>query len=154
MENMEETYLITIRLAFLPCFPYHFTIFFCIFQILSLFNLGFFHIFHIFSLFNLPFFHIFPIFSLFNLPNISENTVDENYYCNRRGRPREHPRALPITHARCHIFQGKPSGHYSTYLSFIFSLSFHYSTYFSSVFPNRFTIQLTFLPYFPYLFTI
>ena len=69
--------LFTLQLGFLPYFPYHFTIFFCIFQILSLFNfifhiisqfnLGFFHIFHIFSLFNLPFFHIFPIFSLFNL---------------------------------------------------------------------------------------
>jgi hypothetical protein len=31
-------YLITIRLAFLPYFPYHFTILFCIFQILSLFD--------------------------------------------------------------------------------------------------------------------
>jgi hypothetical protein len=36
-------------------FPYHFTIFFCIFHIFSLFNLLFFHNFHIFSLFNLPF---------------------------------------------------------------------------------------------------
>ena len=69
----------------LPYFPYHFTIFFCIFQILSLFNLGlflifhiisqfnlgFFHIFHILSLFNLPFFHIFPIFSLLYPPQQS-----------------------------------------------------------------------------------
>jgi hypothetical protein len=48
-------------------FPYHFTIFFCIFQIFSLFNLGFFHIFPIFSLFNLLFLCIFHLFSHFNL---------------------------------------------------------------------------------------
>jgi hypothetical protein len=40
--------------------------FFCIFHIFSLFNLGFFHICHIFSLFNLPFFHNFHIFSQFS----------------------------------------------------------------------------------------
>jgi hypothetical protein len=37
---------------FLPYFPYHFTIFFCIFQIISLFKLSFFHIFQIISLFS------------------------------------------------------------------------------------------------------
>jgi hypothetical protein len=34
---------------FLLYFPSLFTIFFCVFQIFSLFNLGFFYIFHIFS---------------------------------------------------------------------------------------------------------
>jgi hypothetical protein len=42
-----------------PYFLYLFTIFFCIFQIWSQFNLGFFHI---ISHFSLLFFHIFPIF--------------------------------------------------------------------------------------------
>jgi hypothetical protein len=53
IENMEEKsvplycpYLITIRLAFLPYFPYHFTIFFCIFKKFLLFNFGFFNMFH------------------------------------------------------------------------------------------------------------
>jgi hypothetical protein len=78
---------------FLPFFPHHFTIFFCIsqifslfssvfskpyhystclssmfFHIFSLFSLSFFRVVHIFSLFNLSFFHIVHILSLFDLP--------------------------------------------------------------------------------------
>jgi hypothetical protein len=37
-------------------------LFFCIFEIFSLFNLLFFHIFQIIALFNWSFFHIFSIF--------------------------------------------------------------------------------------------
>jgi hypothetical protein len=45
-------YLFTIQPTLLPYFSYVFTIFFCIFQIIYLFNLGFFHIFHIISQFS------------------------------------------------------------------------------------------------------
>jgi hypothetical protein len=45
-------YHFTIQPTFLPYFRYHVTIFFCIFQFLSLFDLPFLHIFHIFSLFS------------------------------------------------------------------------------------------------------
>jgi hypothetical protein len=44
----------------------YFTIFFCIFHIISQFSLLFFPIFHIFSLFNLLFPHIFHIISQFS----------------------------------------------------------------------------------------
>jgi hypothetical protein len=43
---------ISFQLTFLPYCPYHFTIFFCIFHIISHFNLLFFHIFHIISQFS------------------------------------------------------------------------------------------------------
>jgi hypothetical protein len=46
---------LTIQLIFLPYFPYHFTIFFCIFQIISLFNLSFFHYFPYHFTFQLAF---------------------------------------------------------------------------------------------------
>jgi hypothetical protein len=60
-------YLFTIQLTFLPYFSSHFTIFFCIFQIVSLFNMVFFHICHVNLQFNLVCFCIFHIISQFNL---------------------------------------------------------------------------------------
>jgi hypothetical protein len=41
------------------------------------------------------------------IANISENTVDENHYCNRRGRPREHPKGTSDHACALPYFSGK-----------------------------------------------
>jgi hypothetical protein len=117
-------------------FPYHFTIFFCIFHIISLFSLLLFRIFQIISLFNWYFFHI----KRYGKYGRKASQIVKRY---------EHfGRKLWIdmenTEENCDIIwkiQKK-------------SMLFTIQPTFVPYFPNHFTIQFIFLPYCPYFFTI